>query len=122
MSPALAKVLEKIREAELPSFAGVELSGADVRDGGFGVSPLHVVAVWGDVNSARVLIEEGATIDVPGEHACTPLHEAALQGHVDVVKLLLSKGADPKRLSDFGDFFAIAARSDNPALRSFASS
>lgn len=122
MSPALASVLEKIREADLSSFAGVELSSADVRDRGFGETLLHVVAIWGDVDSARILIEEGATIDVPGEHGCTPLHEAALQGHVEVVKLLLSKGADPKRKSEFGDFLEIAAQSDNPSLRILASS
>jgi ankyrin repeat protein len=115
----LSIVLDKIRSADLPAFAGVELSGADVRDRCFGESPLHVVAIWGDVDAARVLIEEGATIDVPGEHGCTALHEAAAQGHVEVVKLHLAKGADPKLKSEFGDFFEIASRSEVPELREF---
>lgn len=120
MSPALSKVLNKIREADLPSFAGVELTGPDVRDRGYGESPLHIVAIWGDVDSARVLIEEGATIDVPGEHGCTALHEAAMQGHVEVVKLLLEEGADPKLKSEYGDFYEIAGRSENPMLRALS--
>ncbi len=120
MSPALSKVLDKIREADLPSFAGVELTGPNVRDRGYGESPLHIVAIWGDLDSARVLIEEGATIDVPGEHGCTALHEAALQGHVEMVKLLLKEGADPKLKSEYGDFFEIAGRSEDPMLRALS--
>jgi ankyrin repeat protein len=122
VSPALAKVLAKIRDADLPQFAGVELSSADIRGGGFGESPLHVVAIWGDVESACILIEEGAPLDLPGEHGCTPLHEAALLGHVDVVRLLLSKGADPKLKCEYGDFSEIAARSEDPSLRALAMS
>ena len=122
MSPALARVLAKIRDAAIPSFEGVELTSADVQDRAFGERPLHIVAIWGDVESARILIEEGATIDVSGEHGCTALHEAALQEHIEVVKLLLSKGADPKNKSDIGDFYEIAARSDNPELRTLVSS
>ena len=117
MSPQLASVLDKIRQADLPFFAGVELSGSNVRDRGFGETPLHVVAVWGDAESSRILIEEGALMDVPGEHGCTPLHEAAIQGHVEVVKLVLGSGADRTRRSEFGNFAEIASRSDNPEIR-----
>jgi len=94
MSPALASVFDKIRKADIPSFAGIELDGPNVRSRGFGETPLHIVAVWGDLDSARILIQEGACLDVAGEQGCTPLHEAAMQGHVEVVKLLLASGAD----------------------------
>jgi uncharacterized protein len=120
MSPALAAVLEKIRGAELPSFADVELTGPNDRSRTFGETPLHVVAVWGDANAARVLLDEGAVIDLPGEHGCTALHEAALHGHIEVVKLLLARGADRKLQGDFGSFSEIAGRSKSPELRKLA--
>ena len=120
MSPALSKVIEEIKRADLPQFADVALDFANARGGPFGETLLHVVAVWGDIDAARVLIAEGADIDIPGEHGCTPLHEAAIQGHVDVVRLLLSRGADPSLRSEFGDFLDIAARSDSAALRKLA--
>lgn len=120
MSPELSRVVEKIKRADLPPFAEVALDSANARGGAYGETMLHVVAVWGEADSARVLLDEGADIDVPGEHGCTPLHEAALQGHIDVVTLLLSRGADPSLRSEFGDFFEIAARGDSDALRHLA--
>lgn len=120
MSPALANVLEKIRQADIPGFMDVELSGPNVRTRSFGETPLHVVAIWGDVESARILLDEGAIVDVPGEDGCTPLHEAAMQGHVEMVRLLLERGADKSVKSRFGDFDDIARRSDNPEVRRFA--
>ena len=120
MSPALSKVLEEIRQADLPQFTDVPLDSANVRGGAFGETILHIVAIWGDAAAAGVLIDEGAEIDVQAEQGCTPLHEAALQGHVDVVTLLLSRGADPALRCEFGDFFEIAARSDSEFLRRVA--
>ena len=68
MSPALSKVIEKIQQAGLPDFADVPLDSAKARGREpFRETLLHVVAVWGDAESARVLIDEGADIDVPGE-------------------------------------------------------
>jgi len=122
VSPALADVLDKIRQAGLPSFVGVDIVGPNIRSRGFGETPLHVVAVWGDLDSARILIHEGACLDVPGEQGCTPLHEAAMQGHVEVVKLLLASGANRKLKSEFGDFSEIAGMSDNPEIRKLGNS
>jgi ankyrin repeat protein len=120
MSPALANVLEKIRRANLPSFIDVQLNGPNVRTRSFGETPLHVVAIWGDVDSARVLIDEGGVIDVPGEEGCTPLHDATMQGHVEFVKLLLERGADRTIRCAFGNFDDIAKASDNPEIRKLA--
>jgi len=120
MSPALAKVFQKIRDAALPSFMGLELTDPNVRTRGFGETPLHIVAIWGDVDSANVLLDEGALIDVPGEEGCTALHEATLQGHAEMVRLLLRRGADKKLKSNFGDFYEIAGRSENPEIRKLA--
>lgn len=79
MSTALESVLGKIRHAELAQFLDVLLDGPNVRSPVSGETPLHIVAIWGDVDSARVLLDAGAEIDVRGEEDCTPLHEAIMQ-------------------------------------------
>lgn len=55
--------------------------------------PLHVVAVWGDCEAIKLLVDAGASINAVGEHCFTPLHEAANQGHWDAVKLFISLGS-----------------------------
>ena len=117
MSPALSRVIDDIRRADLPQFGDTSLDSVNVQGGAFGETMLHVVAIWGDVDAARVLIDEGAVIDVPGEYGCTPLHEATMRGYASVVTLLLSRGADPSLRCEFGDFFEIAARSDSVAIQ-----
>jgi uncharacterized protein len=108
MSKDLHDVLKKIEDADLVTFMDQSLSGPNVRGMSFGETPLHIVAVWGDVESARILLEAGAEIDVPGEHSYTPLHEAIAQGHEELVALLLERGADPYRITEMGNGFDLA--------------
>lgn len=54
-----------------------------------GDSLLHFVAVWGDIDSAKILIDAGISIDLQGEHGYTPLLEAIEQGHFKFVEFLL---------------------------------
>ena len=117
MTPRFESVIEKFREADFP---GWQLSGVDGprgRFGSFGQTMLHVVAVWGDVESGRILIEEGALLDVAGEHGCTPLHEATLQGHSEMVRLLLDAGSNPDLRCEYGTFFEIAENSACVSIR-----
>jgi ankyrin repeat protein len=109
MKPELEAVLARIKEADLPVFEGIDVNGVNVRGRSFGDTPLHIVAIWGDVEAARVLIAAGAMIDARGEDDFTPLHNAVEQGHVAVVELLLSAGANPRLISRAGDAFALAA-------------
>jgi len=60
-----------------------------------GANALHCVAIWGEVSSAQILIENGIEINKNGEHGYTPLHEAISQENIEMVKYLLSNGADP---------------------------
>jgi ankyrin repeat protein len=113
VSVSLESVLEKIRRAELTQFSGVPLDGPNVRSPLSGETPLHIVAIWGDVDSALALLEAGAEVDIRGEEDCTPLHEAIMQGHAEVARLLLSRGADPRLKCRFGDAYEIAARSES---------
>ena len=86
--------MAKLEHAELPSFDGVALSGPNARSRVFGDTPLHIVAIWGDVESAEILIQEGAEIDARGEDNFTPLHNAVEQNKIELVKLLLKYGAN----------------------------
>ena len=42
----------------------------------------------------KILLDNGALIDLPAGRDGFALHAAAAQGHVDVVKVLLGRGAD----------------------------
>ncbi|MHB8624412.1 MAG: ankyrin repeat domain-containing protein [Sulfuricaulis sp.] len=83
-------VLAKIQD--VTEFLGIELTDVNQR-GIFGDTPLHVTAVWGDAQAAKVLIEAGADVGAKGERQDTPLHHAVAQGHPEVVKLLVENGA-----------------------------
>ena len=114
---SLTSVLARLRDADLPAFEGMVLDGPNVRGRSFGDTPLHIIAIWGDLEAARVLIEAGAEIDARGEHQFTPLHEAVSQGKAEVADLLLKHGANPKLVSDMGDAFALADYEQFPTLR-----
>lgn len=116
MTKNLTTVLAKLKEADLPTFEGIVLDGPNVKGRSFGDTPLHIVAIWGDLEAARVLVEAGAEIDARGEHQFTPLHEAVSQGKIEVAEFLLKHGANPRLESDMGDAFALADYEQFPAL------
>jgi uncharacterized protein len=70
--------------------------------GFFGDTPLHVAAVWGDVDAGKILLNAGADINARGEDGYTPLHEAVEQGKQDFVSLLLAHGAALHLRDDMG--------------------
>lgn len=72
MSPQLQSVMAKLEGVALPAFDGVVLNRPNMRGRPFGDTPLHIVSIGGDVESARILIAEGAEIDARGEDALTP--------------------------------------------------
>jgi ankyrin repeat protein/predicted Ser/Thr protein kinase len=58
------------------------------------VLPLHLAAQEGHVNTAKLLIENGADVCAEGEDGWQPLHVATLEGHADVARLLVEHGAN----------------------------
>lgn len=63
------------------------------RDGA-GDTLLHHACRYGDLESARILIDAGADVNATGEHGATPLHMAAKNGtSPELVRYLLEKGA-----------------------------
>ncbi len=59
--------------------------------------PLHIAALTGNVEMARLLLEAGAEVDGLDVDESTPLHVAALRRQAGMVRFLLDRGADVNR-------------------------
>jgi ankyrin repeat protein len=57
-------------------------------------SPLHFVAQEGNYPLAKLLVENGATIDSLDDRKYTPLHCAVTKGSLEITKLLIENGAN----------------------------
>ena len=59
-----------------------------------GRSLLHAAAIYNQTNTAQLLIQRHAKVDVVDNSGFTPLHVSAVRGSVDVLELLLKHKAD----------------------------
>jgi hypothetical protein len=66
----------------------------NVKDDVHGATPLHDAAVNGHVEIARLLLQNGAEVNMKSNYGWTPLLCSAIQGHVDILHLLVENGAD----------------------------
>jgi ankyrin repeat protein len=66
---------------------------ADFEEGGY--TPLLFAARSGDAESARALIEAGASVNDAAPSGASVLVIAAHSGHTELARLLLDRGADP---------------------------
>ena len=73
---------------------GLLIAGAEVDACLDGKTPLMISAQGGDAATAKVLLDQRATISAHGEDKRTALHLAAANGHNLVTSLLLERGAD----------------------------
>ena len=69
---------------------------ADVNaaEAGAGMTPLHGAARWNRLTSARLLLVNGAKVDVRDRLGRTPLFDAIVKNRFDMIDLLLGSGAD----------------------------
>src|SRR5215469_4252766 len=81
-----------------------------------GDTPLHVAAIRGDREGARLLVEAGANVDALGDMSCTPLYYAVSHRHPEVARLLLEYGADPHLLNELGSSAMLRAQDGDPEL------
>ncbi|KAH6664496.1 hypothetical protein B0J14DRAFT_523182, partial [Halenospora varia] len=55
---------------------------------------LHLVAYFGVKAVVKLLLDQGADVNLKDNYKRTPLHQASVNGHTKVVQLLLDQGAD----------------------------
>jgi ankyrin repeat protein len=70
---------------------GVDVNSRDVFDDNAG---LHWAARQGQAEMARLLISNGADLDIRNRAGETPLHGAASEGQKELVVILIAHGAD----------------------------
>lgn len=89
---------EKPEEPPIRALSSTEQIGVQ---GGF--TPLHYAARQGHVESARILLDNGADIDqLSGGDQTSPLLVAVINGNYDLAKMLVERGADVNLVSDDG--------------------
>ena len=84
------------RIGDLPAMKRYIADGADVNapDDDLNMTPLAWSATYGQTEATRLLIENGADVNLKDDNGSTPLHGAAVFGRADVAKLLVEKGAN----------------------------
>ena len=60
----------------------------------YGSASLHAASAGGHTDIMKMLLENGADINLTNEQNMTPLHYAVICGGKDAVSLLLENGAD----------------------------
>jgi ankyrin repeat protein len=76
------------------------------------VMPLHSATAAHSGEIVRLLVENGASPNIPQEGGWVPLHEAARIGDLEMVRVLLDHGADPRLRSNDGKSPEELARSN----------
>ncbi|WP_442795630.1 ankyrin repeat domain-containing protein [Pelobium manganitolerans] len=73
------------------------LKGAPVNlpsQNGFNVFPIHSAVAGNFTDITKMLIENGASVNVAQQSGLTPLHSAAQNGNIELIILLLEAGAN----------------------------
>lgn len=128
MSLAVVGSLPKFKERRQRYFASaatmgsvsrmqlLHLAGANVNAHGIGGTPLLLAAGEGRLNAVRYLLDEGADVNLHGQHGNTALTEATYYGHETIIKELLMRGADVNAVSVSGTSLDIAVSRNNVAV------
>ena len=91
---------------------GADINAPDERN----FTPVFV-AFKGHVESARMLLELGAVIDIRNRYGETPLHQALRWEEIELVRLFLEHGADPNLANRYGETpFEMALRFEEPEI------
>jgi len=69
------------------------VGSCDVRAVEKGQQAIHVAAARGDVEIAKLLLQQGASVSARDQDGRMPLHLAAFHGHLEMLELLMDEGA-----------------------------
>jgi hypothetical protein len=75
-------------------------SGAKLQSFSFGNTELHVAALQGSTDVARLLVERGADVNAVNEYGHTPLYYAARHGHRKTAAALIAAGAKESAIAE----------------------
>ena len=76
-----------------------------------GATALHIASRNGSVEIAKILIENGANVNVADNEGWTPIMRAALSKNPELIKIFLNVGADPRKMNSSGETAIIHASS-----------
>lgn len=93
-----------IRAGEALMVKTLVAAGADVNmPNRYGVTPLHLCAAIGDLESMRLVRENHALASLPDTYGFTAMHAASRAGHTLVLEQLLQWGMDVNVKDSFGN-------------------
>ena len=98
---AQSKIIRPIRRNGL-GFARPGPDGKPNGDPMGGLTPLLFAAREGSVETVRVLVGAGASVNKASVDGSSPLLVAVQNGHYDIARLLLDRGADPNQANTKG--------------------
>lgn len=119
ISPEITRMIVDKLVADYPNYKE-ELDHRDSE----GFTALHVAARTGNVETLKMVVEAGASINIPEDYGFIPLHEAIIAGKYDAAKYLIEQGADIKHTISRGygayrsgdDAKTIASKSSNKKI------
>lgn len=102
------KLVKAATKGDIERVKKLLAEGADVNYKPWGANPPLFSAVYfgsseGHLAVLRLLLEKGATVDLPNGGGYSALMGAANKGHVAAMKILLAAGADPHLAPDGRD-------------------
>jgi uncharacterized protein len=92
MNESVIELLDRIKST--PDFCYVVFDSINATNA-LGDNALHCVCVWGELESAQLLVSNGIDINQQGEFGFTPLRVAVEFGNFKVAEYLKANGADP---------------------------
>ncbi|MEM9541186.1 MAG: ankyrin repeat domain-containing protein [Cyanobacteria bacterium P01_E01_bin.42] len=116
--------IEEIDDEDYPGYTALDLaaekgniqviimlieSGVNVDYSGES-SPLHFAISAGNIDAVRVLISNGADLEIEEDDGVTPVLHAIMKHETEIVKLLVEAGADLNAWSRFGTVSEVAIK------------
>jgi ankyrin repeat protein len=103
----LCKIKSKRGKMQYIRYEDLGLTRTDTSDvnqsEGNANTPLHRAIERGDIIELKMLLSNGAYVNIVGKDGETPLHLAVKNGNVQVIKLLLALGADVNAQDNDGE-------------------
>ena len=94
------QILELLRRVQSTAdFGYVTFDSINVTNA-LGDNALHCVCVWGDLEAAKLLVENGIDVNQRGELGFTPLKVAVDFGFPRIAEYLIANGADQSAIDE----------------------